>query len=514
MRSARVNPFSLTLLAATTAAQGPSVLTLQTSHHVMGHGLRIEQGTGLVRSEVRQGTFTFAPTGTMTGALDVWQVDGNGTTFLPSLPVGADYYVSPRGVLELDWDPTPAVDLIELQIDPTASVLHAARYEVDSEAFSMIAIEASSGQSAATLTGAYHVYSQFTLQNGAAGYDTATDYGIWTFDGQGTVIATATFNYWQSTGLVSSLPATATHPYTVAPDGAITIMGQPGAMSAAGDLFCVAFTPGAQNEVGLTIGVRVGASYGLNDVDGSYRMTSHAHVLSPAGPRSRTEVGQLDVNVASQAAALFAVTGQRVETTVQSTNSTPATWTGTGALAAGGVLTLTGGTTGPIELAFADHGRIAVGRTTQNHSSLYVAVRNCPPATAIGTATPGSGGIAPELGMRTFPTLGNANWRFAITAGLGAAPAGLAIGFGASATGLPIAGGLVWVDPALVVATPFVPLGGTAGVNGDGSVDVALPIPASTAYAGLTLVSQAFVLDPAAPGGVAMSRAFRVPFCE
>lgn len=49
------------LIAGSTIAQGPSVLTLQTSHHVMGHGLSIEQGTGLVRSEVRQGTFTFAP---------------------------------------------------------------------------------------------------------------------------------------------------------------------------------------------------------------------------------------------------------------------------------------------------------------------------------------------------------------------------------------------------------------------------------------------------------------------
>jgi hypothetical protein len=70
-----------------------------------------------------------------------------------------------------------------------------------------------------------------------------------------------------------------------------------------------------------------------------------------------------------------------------------------------------------------------------------------------------------ELGMRTFPTLGNAAFRFAIIDGRG----------------------------------------GAAGAAGAGAVDVGLPIPSVPGLAGIELFAQALALDPGGPGGVAMS---------
>lgn len=65
--------------------------------------------------------------------------------------------------------------------------------------------------------------------------------------------------------------------------------------------------------------------------------------------------------------------------------------------------------------------------------------------------------------------------------------------------------------PALFLQSPIVPIwfatSGAVGAAGAGGFTLPVTIPVSAVFVGLPFVSQAFLLDPAVPGGVAVTRA-------
>lgn len=124
-----------------------------------------------------------------------------------------------------------------------------------------------------------------------------------------------------------------------------------------------------------------------------------------------------------------------------------------------------------------------------------------------GSSIAGTAGLAPEISLDRIPVLGQ-RFMVQVSNAVGGAPAVLAIGM--LKTPLPFLGGQLLLDPSCVM---FLPLGGTAGRPGTGSATVALLHPTPPNWLRdplLDLTFQAFVLDPAAPFGVAMTEAIEV----
>ncbi|MCR9247104.1 MAG: hypothetical protein NXI31_18890 [bacterium] len=494
---------------------GPSVLDLNASYHVGIYSAAIDVPSGAVRLLAQFGDAGFQPTGMFAGALDTWEWTTAGGQFTPNDPFGGEYHVAPDAILELDLDPSnPGTDVIEMLFDPGAEVFHTARYELDPESLSLLALRKSTGLNNSVLNGTYRYFSQYMEFNNGQ-LETAADRGVMTINGAGGIAVNGVVDLFDSAGQVTQFPMVGSANYTVAPDGELTVNGFPGAVSSNGELFFILVGSQTSSEVGLTIAVRQGATLDLRDLAGRYGVHGQGHLLGGlGGPENFTDLGGLELRAATATAGAWAYSGETVDGDATGQVIGPATGAGACTLSpATGVLTMTDAS-GSIEFAFSDSGRFASGRVIENNSNLFFALRSCPENSDFGTATAGTGGIEPELGMRTFPTLGNASWRYALIEGLGGAPAILAIGFRPAAAGIPLSGGLLWLDPTRIVANPFVVLGGPAGVGGAGAVDVPLPIPSGASFARIKLFAQALVLDGAAAGGVSMSRGFAVQFCR
>lgn len=124
-----------------------------------------------------------------------------------------------------------------------------------------------------------------------------------------------------------------------------------------------------------------------------------------------------------------------------------------------------------------------------------------------GLGTPGSGGFTPRLSSPQA-WMGNAGFGFRIDAGLGGAPAVVALSAGR--TFLPLGGLDVLVDPLNLFVTVPGALGGSPGVAGTGTAFVPFSTGAPhPAFAGFPFWSQAFVIDPGAPLGIAASQGWR-----
>ncbi len=512
--------FAITaLIAAPLAAQsvlvGPSVLDLQRSYHVGIYELKIEVPSGALRVVAEHGDLDFTAAGTMTGSLDIWEWNAQGGTFTPNEMIAGNYGVGPSGMIEVDLDPSnPGTDVLQMFIAPDGDVMHISRYDLDPEAFGIFAVAKSTGQSNASMNGDYNFYGQgISIAGGVV--ETYADWGVATFDGAGNATINGTSMEVASNGTVTTGTNTGTVPYAVAPDGELVLDGIPGGLSPTGELLFLADGSTTNPEVGLVLGVRVGGNYDLNDLAGKYSLTGMSVELgtSPSQPLTVTDVGELVITASSPTSGTWSAEGITVDGNAFGLSFGTLSASGPVQLAPNGVATLSFPTTGFIELAFSDSGRYAAGRIDGNDTNLFFAVRSCP-CEPFGTDTAGSGGIAPELGMRTFPTLGNSNWSFAIDRGLGSAPAILPIAFAGSPAGLPLSGGLLWLDPTRVAANPFVVLSGPAGVPGAGAVDVTIAIPATPSFEGVDLFAQALVLDPGAPQTVSFSRALAVEFCR
>ncbi|MCR9247103.1 MAG: hypothetical protein NXI31_18885 [bacterium] len=494
---------------------GPSVLDLQGDYHFGSYGPAIAVTTGAIQLAVEEGSLSFTAAQMFSGSLDTWELTASGVVFTPGVATSGDYRVAPTGVLELDHDPSmPGTEVFELFCSTAGDVLHAARYEPDPAAIGMVAVARSSGRSNASMNGTYyHVNHGLGIWNGQL--EPFLEWGTAAFDGAGNVTISGIELEVFANGTVLTGSFTSVESYAVAADGALTLDGFPGGLSPDGELFFAVDGASSNQETEMTVGVLQGASYDHADLAGRFSFHRIATEIGtgPGQPFTVSEIGELVLTATSSTTGSWSMVGQEVRGNVSGQVANGLNLNGTTQLATGGLLTLSRPSASDIELVFSANGRYAVGRVDDNSADLLLVVRSCP-AEPYGLATAGAGGVAPELGMRTFPTLGNANWRFALTGGLGGAPAILAIGFAPTAAGVPLLGGQLWVDPARIVANPFVVLGGTAGVAGAGGVDVPLPIPSDPSYAGVRFFGQALVLDAQAAGGVSMSGGLGVEFCR
>lgn len=122
-----------------------------------------------------------------------------------------------------------------------------------------------------------------------------------------------------------------------------------------------------------------------------------------------------------------------------------------------------------------------------------------------GSGTAGAGGIVPTLRTSGCAIGGETLSAIVENAG-GGYPAGLLIGFGATAqVSLPLLGGQILVLPDVSVGSTT---SGMPTAPGLGAAVVPLALPSS--MQGINVNMQAVILDPAAPGGLAMTDAVEV----
>lgn len=121
----------------------------------------------------------------------------------------------------------------------------------------------------------------------------------------------------------------------------------------------------------------------------------------------------------------------------------------------------------------------------------------------VGAGTSGTSGFVPSLRGLANPTPGG-TFILAVGDALGGSFGVLAVAF-APPTAIRIGGATIHVQPPLV-SLGF-PTGGNAGIGGTGSFRLPIRVPNRPSLAGLTLVSQAVVADPANADGFAATRA-------
>ncbi|MCA8974497.1 MAG: exo-alpha-sialidase [Planctomycetes bacterium] len=123
--------------------------------------------------------------------------------------------------------------------------------------------------------------------------------------------------------------------------------------------------------------------------------------------------------------------------------------------------------------------------------------------TALGSGTAGTGGITPQLEGMGLPSLGR-TFALSVRQARGGALGILGASF-AAPVGIPFGGGTLYLAPP-IVPIAFV-ASGVAGAPGAGAASSAIAVPSSTGFQGLSMTSQAFVLDPGAAAGFAATRA-------
>ncbi len=142
--------------------------------------------------------------------------------------------------------------------------------------------------------------------------------------------------------------------------------------------------------------------------------------------------------------------------------------------------------------------RVAAGIAQFNRPTLYTESNRVPQV--IGTGTSGSGSQIPQVMAIEPPLSGNPNFTVAVSNALGGAQAVLVIDDNDPGTGpnIPASGSLARVT---------VQLSSSGAGQGRGSASVL--IPANPALIGKTFFGRWFVMDGAAPWGIAVSQAFR-----
>ncbi len=498
----------LVLGTAAIAQSAPSVLDLQRSYHVGVYSATIAAPGGAVALLAQFGSLDLHLGGAISGAFDTWEVTPSGTVFTPNDPFAGTYFVRPDGQAVFDLDPAnPGTKLIDLWIAPDGSLLHTARADADPEALAVLAVAKSSGKSVASLNGSFAYAGQHLHLVGAA-LETTAMWGVITFDGVGGFTAAGMEMVATAAGSTTT-PHTDVGNYTVAPDGAVTIDSDRGGMSDDGQMLFAGYAGTTGSEVGLAIAVRIGPSYDFHDLAGRYGLHAAGYTLGagPALPRSTTQLAELTFAATSSSAGTWNGNGVLAEANPLGQTLNPWTPGGTATLGSSGALQLTSGAS-TLALDVSANGRYLIGRALGNATNLLFAMRQCAVAAAYGTGTAGAGGRVPVLGMQTFPVLGNGNWALVLGNGLGGGIGLIPIAL-APLPGVPVLGGLLWVDPATIGIIPLVLLGGAVGVPGAGQGQTPLALPSTPSLAGIPLFAQGLILDTAAPGGFAMSNGFR-----
>ena len=502
--------FGAALTASAAVAQvPPSVLDLQASYHVGIYGGTISMPSGAIQLLAQVGDMTLQANGALSGALDTFEVTAAGTAFTPNDPFAGSYYVHPDSAIDFDFDPlNPGTDVVRLWTTTSGNVVHTARSQSDPEALSVLAMQKSSGLSLASLSGDYYFTSQ-RMELATFALETTVEWGVATFDGAGGL----TFAGTEQQSTLAGTTTTAfggSGTYTVAADGAITLAGSAGGMTADGELLFAIIGETSSSEVGMTIAVRIGSSYSLASLAGRYGIHGHEYAVGagPTLPRTTTEWSELLLSDTG----LWQTAGIAVEGTAQNLLVNSVLQGGTATISPTGLMTLSN-TSGTTELGFSANGDYCVGRVVEPFASLFFGARMCGSAAAYGTATAGTGGEEPLIGMKTFPTIGNANWALTVSNGIGGGIGVMAISLSA-ALGIPALGGALWIDPTFVGLTPLLLLNGTPGVAGNGSGQTTIPLPATTTLVGTRLYAQALLIDPGAPADFAMTSGFQAEICR
>jgi hypothetical protein len=132
-----------------------------------------------------------------------------------------------------------------------------------------------------------------------------------------------------------------------------------------------------------------------------------------------------------------------------------------------------------------------------------------PASASYGSATPGSGGIAPRLAARGgIARAGNLAFGFRVDQALGRSAGLVWISASAAALALPD-GATLYVAPPFDLELPLA-LAGRAGVAGEGSGQISTPLPLEMALVSTDLFAQAVLLDPARASGLSWTAGLRI----
>ncbi len=450
-----------------------------------------------------RGDLTFGIDGRYTFSGTDHEVCPNGTFNAQPSTGSGRYFVGDDGRLVVDDEQaTPGLDTFTLFLRSDTKVAVSARKVCEETAEVLVVVGLSSGMSNNSVAGAWRV-ARLRLSN-LATHTSVGDAGRLVFAANG-YTESGTRRSVSPGGAVTSAPYTANDTFQVAADGALTTGGGGwGAVSPDAGVFFWVVHAGA--EVELTVGVREGSAYGSRLAQGAWGTSRLDHDLGSAAPRVAlaTEYGTVDLG---STGGQLQWDYERIETrTFGARDCGEQSATGTWALAGSGVLTLRPNGDVPLDLGLSRDGTCAVGISARPGSvGLVVALARCAWPRRFGGATAGSGALAPSLSsLGGFPYVGNRGFALLVTGGLGGAPGAILTSLAAS-PGLPILGGIVWIDPTQVVLQFPLALSGPGNLPGVGAAAALLPMPASPSVAGLRLVSQGFVFDAGSPGGVSMT---------
>ncbi|HSS21649.1 MAG TPA: cytochrome c peroxidase [Pyrinomonadaceae bacterium] len=143
--------------------------------------------------------------------------------------------------------------------------------------------------------------------------------------------------------------------------------------------------------------------------------------------------------------------------------------------------------------------RVAAGSAPFDRPTLYSESNRVPQITGSGVA--GSGGIVPQVTALEPPILGNSSFGIGVSKGLGGAQAVLVINSTDPGAGpsIPATGSFARVSLSLAGAGA-----------GQGVASVSVAIPNDVSLLGTTNFGRWYISDPSAPGGVAVTPAFRM----
>jgi hypothetical protein len=457
-----------------------------------------------------EGTLVFQAAGTYTEQFLGTEVCETGFVSGTSDSESGTYVLDPSGKLTLDPG-TP--DPIELVVSTDMQLAVAAGSLLTEGPLFATAVRLGSGHSAASLNGRYH-FAELGMRNDGSGLFSWIESGVLTFDGVGAYAGTSTRKTLDDTGLFVVAAATPTGIYSVVDDGSLMLGPgpHPGAVASDGGFF-FAVDRGGQS-LRLLLGLRESVAADYETAGGDWGMGTFALETGVDVELPEFRSDWLDIVVHADLGATTS-SGTEVWSNPLGLGIEPVTGSGTYTVAPdGSLLSFVEGRPPGVPGAVDEGGRVAFLANTLMSPDVTLALmlHVGPGPILFGAPTPGAGGVSPSLSTAGgFAHLGNTSFGFKVADGVGAATGLLGISLGHLAPlGLPALGGTLWLDPFGLILQPSLALSGTAGTPGVGSTTAPVPLPADPVLDGLEVFAQAFLLDLAAVGGVAMTPALQV----
>ncbi len=461
-----------------------------------------------------EGLLMFQSNGTFTGTGSWHRVCANGTPTDTTTNYAGSYNLGTNSLLTLDFNPSaPGTNRTITHMRPDGEVAVGSAATTARGPGFFVMVKLSSGQSNASLQGTYH-WSSMVQRVAAGGLASECELGTIAFSGTGSLTSTVNRHEVAANGNTNNFPSGGNKTYTVNPNGTLTGAGPvQGALSASGDFVFIVDRVGTAVELG--VGMRRGSSYAASMLNGTFGYARYFDTLgsTPNHPVFAEEVGTYAFNATAAMTASAAWTGATLAVNPSGSFTGGVATSGTVTLNPDGTFSLLeAGAVPPGEPGALDaRGTFALVTTMQNGvTQLSVLARFGPWPQNYGTATAGSGGIAPTIAPTGgFPFVGNAGFGIQIANAVGGSAAVLGLALQPS-PGFPVFGGILWLSPVGLFLLPPLPLSGGAGVPGAGAVTVPLPLPRDNSLGGVGVSFQAFAIDPLAPLGVSMTDGLQV----